>query len=188
MPSRRSVSACFNLEASVVARDRESSRSCSASTDAMSPDCGCVPGSLPQPRHLRQWWRADTLGFDRRHASGDFRRCSCAGSRRNVPAFLNFRAPSDSRGRLPASVVAEQRDQRLNRSRRSRRPSGRGSGSALRGSSTGARRAAELPTKSGCDPTLHRHGQHADSAQQPDRCHANYREDVGRKTRPPLRR
>ena len=58
----------------------------------MSPDCGCVPGSLPQPRHLRQWASRHT----RLRPETCFRRfrcCSCAGSQRNVPAPLYFRDP-----------------------------------------------------------------------------------------------
>ena len=58
--------------------------------------------------------------------------------------------PSDGRGRKPASVLAEQRDQCLIEVAR-RDPSGRGSGSALRGSSIDARTAAESPRKNECD-------------------------------------
>jgi hypothetical protein len=165
MPSRRSVSACFNLGASGVARDRESSRSRSASTDAMSPDCGCVPGSLRQPATCVSR-RTDTFGFDRRHApETQTLSLRWLAAKREFSRSVRQSRPTARQRRCRAARSAP------HRSRRSRRPSGRGSGSALRGSSTGARRAAESPTKSGCDPTLHRHGRaRADSAQQPDRC------------------
>jgi hypothetical protein len=69
----------------------ESSQSCTASTDAMSPDCRCVPGSLRSPATCVSE-RADT------HSASTggmlpFRRRSFAGSRRNAPAPLDFRAP-----------------------------------------------------------------------------------------------
>ena len=70
----------------------ESSRSCTASTDAMSPDCGCVPGSLLQSRHLRQWASRHTR-LRPEPCFRRLRRCSCADSRRNAPAPLDFRAP-----------------------------------------------------------------------------------------------
>ncbi len=78
--------------------------------------------------------------------------------------------PPDGRGRQPAGILAEQARPAPPRSRRWRRPSGRGSGSALRGSSTGARRAAESPTRSGCaltpSPTAvaHARAAHGDRA------------------------
>jgi hypothetical protein len=80
---------------------------------APSPQTRCLPivdafpdpfGSPPPASVGEPTRSASTGGMLRR-----LRRCPCAGSRRNV----NFRAPSDNRGRQPASVVAEQRDQRL---------------------------------------------------------------------------
>jgi hypothetical protein len=149
MPSRRSVSACFNLGASGVARDRESSRSRSVSTDAMSPDCGCVPGSLRQPATCVSR-RTDTFGFDRRHAPE-----TQTLSLRWLAAKREF-----SRSVRQSRPTARQRRCRAapHRSRRSRRPSGRGSGSALRGSSngraSGGRIADEKRMRS--DPSLTR--------------------------------
>jgi hypothetical protein len=70
----------------------ESSRSRSASTDAMSPDCRCVPGSLPQPHHLCQWASQHTR-LRPEPCFRRLRRCSCTDSRRNAPAPLDFRAP-----------------------------------------------------------------------------------------------
>jgi hypothetical protein len=80
------------LKASVNTRSRESSRARFASTDAMSPDCGCVPESLPQPRHLRQWASRHTR-LRLEPCFRGLRRCSCAGSQRNAPAPLDFGAP-----------------------------------------------------------------------------------------------
>jgi hypothetical protein len=54
----------------------------------MSRDCGCVPGSLPQPRRLRQWASRHTR-LRRRHASGD----SDAAPVLARGAPLYFRAP-----------------------------------------------------------------------------------------------
>jgi hypothetical protein len=164
MPSRRSVSACFNLGASGVARDRESSRSRSVSTDAMSPDCGCVPGSLRQPATCVSR-RTDTFGFDRRHAPE-----TQTLSLRWLAAKREFsRSVRQSRPTARQRRCRAARSATLHRSRRSRRPSGRGSGSALRGSSngraSGGRIADEKRMRS--DPSL---TLTPDSARQPDRC------------------
>src|SRR5262249_34076627 len=62
---------------------------------------------------------------------------------------------SDGRGREPAGVPAKQCDQRVLEVAE-RCPRGRGSGSAPPGSSTGVRREAKSPTKSGCARNLRR--------------------------------
>ena len=147
------------------------------------------PGSpihLPHPSPLsgrRGLQRSDpfgspppaSVGEPTRSAStggmlGRLRRCSRSGSRRNVPAFLNFRAVSDSRGRQPASVVAEPRDQRLVEvaGRDALQVEDRDQHfEALRLARVGRQIADEKRMRS--DPSLTR-SRTPDSARQPDRC------------------
>jgi hypothetical protein len=70
---------------------RESSRSCTASTDAI-PRVDAYRMPFHSPHHLCQWASQHTR-LRPEPCFRRLRRCSCTDSRRNAPAPLDFRAP-----------------------------------------------------------------------------------------------